>query len=59
MDILHKLHKGLGIPSSHNPFMGGFSKIRGTIFEGPHNKEYSIEVSFLGVPFLGKLPYRV
>ena len=35
----------------------GFPKIRGTLFGGPHNKDYSILGSILGSPYFGKLPY--
>ena len=38
-------------------FIAGFPKIRGTLFGGPHNKEYSILGSMLGSPYSGKLPY--
>ena len=34
----------------------GFPKIRGTLFEGPNNKDYSILGSILGSPYFGKLP---
>ena len=30
--------------------------IRGTLFGGPHNKDYSILGSILGSPYFGKLP---
>ena len=36
----------------------GFPKISGTLFGGPHNKDYSILGSILGSPYFGKLPYR-
>ena len=40
----------------------GFPKIRGTIWGGPHNKDYSILGailgSTLGSPYFGKLPYK-
>ena len=32
-------------------------KIRGTLFGGPNNKDYSILGSILGSPYFGKLPY--
>ena len=35
----------------------GFPKIRGALFGGPHNKDYSILGSILGSPYFGKLPY--
>ena len=35
-----------------------FLKIRGTLFGGPYNKDYSILGSILGSPYFGKLPYR-
>ena len=38
---------------------GGFPKIRGTIFGGPHNKDYSMLGSILGSPYFGKLPNEV
>ena len=34
-----------------------FPKIRGTLFGGPQNKDYSILGSILGSPSFGKLPY--
>ena len=34
-----------------------FPKIRGTLFGGPHNKDYSILGSILGFTYFGKLPY--
>ena len=34
-----------------------FPKIRGTLFGGPHNKDYSILGSILGSPNFGKLPH--
>ena len=34
-------------------------KIRGPLFRGPHNKDYSILGSILGSPYFGKLPYEV
>ena len=37
----------------------GFPKIRGTLFGGPHNKDYSILGSILGSPYFGKLPYEL
>ena len=37
--------------------MGGFPKIRGTLFGGPHNKDYGILESVLGSPYFGKLLY--
>ena len=39
--------------------IGEFPKIRGTLFGGPHNKDYRILVSILGSPHFGKLPYRL
>ena len=35
----------------------GVSQNQGTIFRGPHNKDYSLLGSILGSPYLGKLPY--
>ena len=35
---------------------GGFPKLGGTLFGGPHNKDYSILGSILGSPYFGKLP---
>ena len=35
----------------------GLSQIRGTLFRGPYNKDYSILGSILGSPCFGKLPY--
>ena len=35
------------------------SQIRGTLFRGPYNKDYSILGSILGSPYFGKLPYHV
>ena len=35
----------------------GASQNRGTLFGGPHNKDYSILGSILGSPYFGKLPY--
>ena len=35
----------------------GVSQIRGTLFRGPYNKDYSILGSILGSPYFGKLPY--
>ena len=37
----------------------GLPKIKGTIFGGPNNKDYSIWVSTLGSLYLGKLPSAV
>ena len=37
----------------------GFPKIRGTLFWGLNNKDYSISGSILGSPYFGKLPYDV
>ena len=37
----------------------GFPKIRGTLFGGPYNKDYSVLGSILGSPYLGKLPYII
>ena len=37
----------------------GFPKIKGTLFGGPHNKDYSILGSILGSPYFGKLPHGV
>ena len=34
----------------------GFPKIRGTFFGVPHNKDYSILGSILGLPYFGKQP---
>ena len=34
----------------------GFPKIRGTLFGGLNNKDYSILGSILGSPYFGKLP---
>ena len=34
----------------------GFPKIRGYLFGGPYNKDYSILGSILGYPSFGKLP---
>ena len=34
----------------------GVSQIRGTLFKGPDNKEYSIIGSILGSPSFGQLP---
>ena len=36
----------------------GFPIIRGTLFGGPHNKDYSILGSILGSLYFGKLPYE-
>ena len=36
----------------------GVSKIRGYLFEGPHNKDYSTLGSVLGFPYLGKVPFN-
>ena len=47
----------LGTALFRNSKIWGFPKIRGTLFEGPHNKNYSISGSILGFPYLGKLPY--
>ena len=35
----------------------GFPKIRGTIWRGPHNKDYGLLVSILGSACFGKLPH--
>ena len=35
----------------------GFPKIRGYLFGGPNNQDYSILGSILGSPYFGKLPY--
>ena len=35
----------------------GFPKIRGYLFGGPNNKDYSILGSILGSPYFGKLLY--
>ena len=35
----------------------GVSQNYGYLFEGPHNKDYSILGSILGSPYFGKLPY--
>ena len=44
------------------PLIWGFPKTRGTIWGGPHNKDYSILGSILGStlgsPYFGKLPYK-
>ena len=34
-------------------YIWGCPKIRGTLFEGPHTKDYSILGSILGSPVLG------
>ena len=44
------------MPSDHNKRNWGFPKIRGTLFEGPHNKNFSISGSILGFPYFEKLP---
>ena len=36
-----------------------FPKIRGTLFVGPYNKDYTILGYILGSPFFGKLPFGV
>ena len=36
--------------------MWGFPRIRGTLFGGPYNKDYSILGSILGSPYFGKVP---
>ena len=36
----------------------GFPKIKGTLFGGPHNKDYSIWGSILGSPYFEKLPFE-
>ena len=36
----------------------GFPEIRGTLFGGPNNKDYSILGSILGSPDFGKVPNR-
>ena len=38
--------------------MWRFPKIRGILFRGPYDKDYSILGSILGSPYFGKLPYR-
>ena len=38
-------------------FIWGFPKIRGNLFGGPYNKDYSILGSILGSPYFGELPY--
>ena len=45
-------------PQVGGPPVGGFPEIRGTLFWGPYNKDYSICGSILGSPHFGKLPYR-
>ena len=45
--------------SSKADSIWGFPKIRGVLFRGPHNKDYSILGSILGSLYFGKLPYRV
>ena len=35
----------------------GVSQNQGYHFRGPHNKDYSILGSILGLPYFGKLPY--
>ena len=42
--------------SSHSVW--GFPRIRGTLFGGPNNEDYSILGSILGSPYFGKLLYR-
>ena len=43
-------------PCFSSQFTWGFTKIRGTLFRGPYNKDYSILGSILGFPYFGKLP---
>ena len=38
---------------------GGFPKLGGYLFGGPHNKDYSILGAMLGSPYLWKLPYML
>ena len=38
---------------------GGFPKLGGLPFLGPHNKDYNIFGSILGSPYFGKLPYKL
>ena len=52
------LRGGLG-PRFYLQLIWGFPKIRGTLFGGPHNKDYSILGSIWGFPYLGKLPFYV
>ena len=40
-----------------NMCIWGFPKIRGTLFKGPYNKDYSILGSILGYLNSGKVPY--
>ena len=35
----------------------GLSQIRGTLFRGPYNEDYSILGSILGSPYFGQLTY--
>ena len=46
-----------GHPCEEVREMCGFSKIRGYLFRGPNNKDYSILGFTLRSPDLGKLPY--
>ena len=48
--ILRTAHLGLTLT-------WGFPNIMGTLFGGPHNKDFSILGSILGYPYFGKLPY--
>ena len=44
---------------NHAPPYMGVSQNYGYLFEGPHNKDYSILGSILGSPYFGKLPYTL
>ena len=48
----------VGLACCEDGFIWGFPEIRGTLFGGPHNKDYSILGSILGSPNFGKLPCR-
>ena len=56
MRLFRQLLQGL---KKENPMENdmGVSQIRGTLFRGPYNKDYSILASILGSPYFGKLPH--
>ena len=45
-----KIHLILTGTFAVSPLKWGFPKIRGTLFGGPHNKDYSILGVYIGVP---------
>ena len=54
----HAVKAPCPIPSSKLGYIWRFPKIRGTLFGGPHSKDYNILGSILESPYLGNLPFR-